>query len=166
MNAKQLRVFISEVLLRFERQFNTKDIQDKFTFSAPDAVDLLMLTAAQESHLGESIYQIGGGPALGIFQIEPATYRDLCDNYLRYQKQLGYILSLYKIPGLSDELNLVGNLLYQVLVARLLYWRHHEFIPTTLEGRAALYKKYYNTPKGKATVEEALANYKRYVEGK
>lgn len=166
MNAKQLRVFISGVLLQFERQFNPDDEQTKFRFSTSDSVDLLLLTAAQESHLGEFLYQTGGGPALGIFQIEPNTYRDLCQNYLRFQERISRALEQYKIFGVTDTQNLVGNLFYQVLVARLLYWRHKEPVPATLEGRALYYKVYYNTVKGKATVAEALANYRRYVEGK
>lgn len=36
-----------------------------------EAENLLMGTAAQESALGEYIRQLGNGPALGIFQMEP-----------------------------------------------------------------------------------------------
>jgi len=39
-----------------------------------DAEELLMLTAACESNLGHYFKQLGNGPALGIFQVEPATY--------------------------------------------------------------------------------------------
>lgn len=42
-----------------------------------EAIDLLMLTAAQESHLGKYIQQLGSGPARGIFQMEPKTLQDL-----------------------------------------------------------------------------------------
>ena len=41
------------------------------------AIDLLMGTCAQESHMGTYLRQLGGGPALGIFQMEPFTFLDL-----------------------------------------------------------------------------------------
>jgi hypothetical protein len=48
------------------------------------AVNLLLGTAAQESQFGTYFRQIGGGPALGVFQMEPDTEIDIWDNYLRY----------------------------------------------------------------------------------
>ena len=47
-----------------------------------EAENLLMGTAAQESALGEYIRQLGNGPALGIFQMEPETFDDIVRNYL------------------------------------------------------------------------------------
>jgi hypothetical protein len=48
------------------------------------AEDLVMGTAAQESRL---IYlrQLGNGPALGLFQMEPATHNDIWVNFLRWK---------------------------------------------------------------------------------
>src|SRR6266478_1286657 len=40
------------------------------------AEDLLLATCAQESRLGEYLHQ-ENGPALGIYQIEPASLHDL-----------------------------------------------------------------------------------------
>lgn len=61
MDKKQLRELVTHVLKKYD------------LYSA-DAVELLMLTAATESNLGCYIKQVGGGPALGIFQCEPNTY--------------------------------------------------------------------------------------------
>jgi hypothetical protein len=41
-----------------------------------NAIQLLMGTAAQESHLGTYLKQING-PALGVFQMEPNTEIDI-----------------------------------------------------------------------------------------
>ena len=42
-----------------------------------DAINLVERTIAQESAYGKYRRQIGGGPALGISQIEPDTFNDL-----------------------------------------------------------------------------------------
>ena len=59
MDPKQLKELIERVLR-------------KVNLYSDAAVDLLMLTAAQESACGKYIRQLGNGPALGIFQMEPA----------------------------------------------------------------------------------------------
>ena len=46
----------------------------KIDLFSPEAVALVLGTACVESQCGEYIKQMGKGPALGIFQIEPATY--------------------------------------------------------------------------------------------
>ena len=45
--------------------------------ASPAARALLLGTAAQESAMGRYIRQLRGGPALGIFQMEPATHDDI-----------------------------------------------------------------------------------------
>jgi len=42
--------------------------------ASPVAVKLLLGTAAQESRFGTFLHQLGGGPAKGAFQMEPATF--------------------------------------------------------------------------------------------
>ena len=51
------------------------------------AEELLLGTAIQESRL-VYLKQIGGGPALGLFQMEPATELDLVKNYIWYRPEL------------------------------------------------------------------------------
>ena len=58
------------------------------TLYSEDAVDLLMMTAAAESNLGEYLRQING-PALGAFQMEPGTHDDIWKNYLNPKQHLG-----------------------------------------------------------------------------
>lgn len=52
----------------------------------PAAVNLMIGTAFKESHGGTFLVQIGGGPALGFWQGEPATEASLWANHLRYHK--------------------------------------------------------------------------------
>jgi hypothetical protein len=139
----QLRELISTVL------------RDCNLYSA-DAVELLMLTAAVESKLGTYLTQIKG-PARGIFQMEPATEKDLWNNYLRYKPHIVSDISKYHIQH-PDELR--WNLAYAILMARIHYLRVPEPIPSGTDKLAAYWKKWYNTHLGKGTTEKAIQAYK------
>lgn len=155
---KQLREFITTVLKEFAAQVNFPSLY------SPDAVELLLLTAAQETHLGRYIHQIGG-PALGMFQIEWNTYQDLMKNWLRYRDGLDEIVAKWQSPGVRDRLDLMGNLPYQIVIARLIYRRVPKPLPDNRShtAMAQYWKKYWNTELGKGTVDEAVANYQKYV---
>jgi len=150
MNKEQLRELIDETL---------KEIG----LHSKDAVNLLMGTCAQESHLGEYIKQIKG-PALGIFQMEPATFVDIIDNYLYYHpvKRMAKIIAVCKASHISPE-DLRWNLKLSICFARIHYLRVPEKLPNSIEGYAAYWKKYYNTYLGAGTEEEFIHNYKRFV---
>lgn len=125
------------------------------------AEELLMATCAQESRLGEYRHQIGG-PALGIFQMEPGDHDDIWTNYLAYHFDLA--TDLRRIanqlqPAASD---LQNNDPYAIAMARVHYARKPGALPTPtdLEGLWEYYKHWYNTPAGAATRDEFVRNYK------
>jgi len=129
------------------------------------AVNLLLGTAAVESCFGRNLRQLGGGPARGVFQIEPATEKDIWDNFLRYNAALRN--KMIEITGIA-ELNLLaleGNLIYQICMARLQYYKVAEPLPgpDDIEGLAKYYKVYFNTLKGKATMKGFISKYRLYV---
>ena len=74
---------------------NVKDLKFKIIIPtlqfiglySESAVNLLLGTAAQESHMGTYLTQIKG-PALSIYQIEPKTHADIWKNYLSYRLDL------------------------------------------------------------------------------
>jgi hypothetical protein len=119
-----------------------------------------MGTAAQESRLGKYIAQING-PAKGIFQMEPATEKDLW-NYISRKDLTDLIGSTSGVFG-SNPLHLEGNLIYQIIIARIFYRRVKEAIPEGLVPQAKYYKKYWNTELGKATVDQYVKNYTTYA---
>ena len=130
---------------------------------SPEAVELLTGTCAQESAMGKYRKQLGNGPALGIFQMEPFTYHDCYKNFLQYKPQL--LAKILAVSGLEEYPNsaeLVNNDVFAACMARVRYLRAPGAIPKTLEEQAAYWKKNYNTPKGKGTVEEYIKNYKKY----
>jgi len=126
------------------------------------AEDLLMGTCAQESAMGLYIHQLDGGPAQGIFQMEPASEQDIWDNFLKYKPELEELINRM-LGHHSPSGDLVGNLYYATAMARCQYFRYPEALPSDIQGAAELWKLRYNTPEGAGTVEEFIANYARHV---
>ncbi len=135
---------------------------------SPAASNLLLGTAAQESRFGYFLMQVDShnrpqGPALGIFQCEPATHDDIWDNYLKFRPSLyDKVASL----GMSmDATEMIHNMKYATAIARIKYWRHPAPLPQAgdTEGLAHTWKNIYNSKLGKGTVQEYIDNYIRYV---
>lgn len=126
-----------------------------------EAEDLIFGTACVESGCGEYIAQLGGGPAKGIYQMEPATAKDIYANFLKYKPDLQAKLDALRCEGLTLEENLVGNLYFATAMCRIHYLRQPGAIPSDLEGLAEYWKKYYNTPLGKGTVNKFVEAYRR-----
>lgn len=137
------------------------------------AENLIMGTAAHESHLGDYIEQSGGGPALGIFQMEPATLQDCYANYLDYRADLKAKVDGFLAPqpaksdGTPDkEKQLATNLAYAAALCRIRYYRAPAAMPTDADDVNALaqyWKQYYNTKQGAGTVEQFVSDYNRYL---
>lgn len=149
MNSDQLRELITETL-------------NEIGLLSNNAVNLLMGTAAQESHMGEYMRQING-PALGIMQMEPATFKDHVRWLSKREDDLIYkIMSSANIQKYDAE-TLKWNLKLSIAMARVHYLRKPEPLPTTVEAMAAYWKRYYNTNLGSGTIDEFINNYKKYV---
>lgn len=157
VNKDQLRRLIIETLKEAGNYRNKPLLSD-------DAVELLIGTAAQESHLGEYLYQLEGGPARGIFQMEPKTLDDIWNNFLQYRVDLTFIVSSSCLESMDDE-ELVWNMKYAIIMARIHYLRAPEALPSKddVDGMAKYWKKHWNTEDGKGTVQEFIDNYGRYV---
>ena len=155
MNAKQLR----ELVVR-----PTLEYLDPLIPYSKEAEDLLMMTAAHESHLGTYLKQVGG-PALGIYQMEPATHDDIWDNFLKYKIPLANAVTVDNIGGMYDHSELITNLAYATAMARVHYWRVPEPLPKDLRGLAEYAKKHWNTELGKATAEDYYNAYNLLVVG-
>jgi hypothetical protein len=128
------------------------------------ALPLLLGTAAQESNLVH-FRQLNNGPARGLFQMEPATERDHAA-YVANHKDIANTF-LERCNVLPASLwHLENNLVYQILLARLHYYRRDpKRLPEAqdIAEQSLRYKKYYNTAAGKATPEQYVANYQRLI---
>lgn len=154
-NAKQFREKIKAVLTYLDPAIPYSD----------EAVELLMLTAAQESQLGTYLKQVKG-PARGVFQIEPTTEIDMwrtlaTDHFKLLRKKISELRSPME---LKDATNMELNLGYQIAMARFYYFRIPASLPSPEPEELAKYwKRFYNTYLGKGTVEEAVKNYDRFA---
>ncbi len=125
--------------------------------------ELVLGTALQESRL-IYIKQIGGGPAVGVFQMEPATHDDIWENYLAYQDELSQkVLTLAapnggNPPGANE---MIGNLWYACAMCRVHYRRVSDPLPQAgdVPGMASYWKEHYNTYLGAGTAEEYEENW-------
>lgn len=140
-----------------------EDTLQKFGYYSPDAVNLILGTIAQESAYGKYSKQLGNGPALGICQMEPATFKDICINYLKYHPEIEAKIKEVAHVNLLLPDDLVSNDRLAVSMCRVHYLRVKEQMPVTIEGYAAYWKKYYNTVKGKGTEAEFIRNYHLWV---
>ena len=134
----------------------------KLALPNPDAAsELLLATAMQESACGNMIVQEGGGPALGIWQMEPATELDLHTNFLAFRPALAAAISGLTLGSQLASSELPGNLYYACAMARVQYYRSPDPLPAVgdVDGQAAFYLRVYNAG-GKATTAEFVANWR------
>lgn len=151
----EARCVIKNACSFIERVNGTKEIYD-----TPAARELLFGTACTESGLRPR-FQDKNGTAIGLFQVEYATFLDLWNRAIKtkYPKLYKEIKKNYAGEDkqirfedlqLSDELCAV--------FARMKYAQAKSHIPPAadLEAQARYYKKYYNTELGKASHKSYL----------
>lgn len=131
--------------------------------SEPAARALLLGTAAQESGFAY-LRQLGSGPALGLWQMEPATHDDLWTNFLGFQMLLRDKVLALKAAVPVGAPQLATNLGYACACARAQYLRAPAPLPAAndIDGLAAYWKRYYNTPQGAGTEAQFLANWQKF----
>ena len=128
-----------------------------------DAAEELMLgTALVESNL-TYLVQHGEGPAVSVFQLEPATIEDIQENYIRYRSLLREAVEFASgvWPIMPEQVK--GNLYLAAMLCRIHYRRAPAPLPEAgdVGGQAKYWKKYYNTAKGKGTVGKYREAWKR-----
>ena len=124
-------------------------------------VELLQETAAIESHRGIHISQLNGGPARGICQMELKTIQDTLSWMKKNHIEQYRAVRVFWNSKETEEWNFQKNVPWQIAMAASYYWRMagNDIIKSTLsrEGREKIYKKHWNTHKGKSTREKYLA---------
>lgn len=122
-----------------------------------DAARLLLATAWAESEVkgATKLVQING-PALGMYMIEPDTHDDVWHNWLDYRPEIAAKVRKLIAPDPSRLDQLKTNSAYATAIARIIYRRDPEPLPSTPAEAATYYKRVFNTPKGKAKIEEKM----------
>ncbi len=139
----------------------------KIDLYSPYAEELLIMTMAHESNGGQYLKQVGGGPALGVYQMEKGTFNDLWrslnDENSNLHKYAIKILLACDLSHQPDAEDMEGNLYLATAMARVYYARVRNPIPTNLDDMSLYAKKYWNTEYGKATAEDYLSAYYRFT---
>lgn len=146
-------------IIQFRELIVKPSLNDLVLYSK-DAEELLVFTCAVESGGGTYIKQVNG-VALGIYQMEPATHTDIWINFINFHPSICMKLSLNFAVHTQSEDRLIYDLRYATAMCRLHYYRNKEKLPSHQDENAIweYYKKFYNTPLGKAKKEEAISKY-------
>ena len=124
-----------------------------------DALALVVRTGMAESGYRALKGYGEGNPAIGFWQIEPATMNDMMKNYIHYRSN--YKKNLISL-GMNFEkdttMSVMSNMAVQAALCRLHYRRDKDPIPSwdDLEGQARYWKRVYNTVEGRGTVEHFI----------
>jgi hypothetical protein len=125
------------------------------------AENLVIGTALVESK-AEYLHQVNG-PALGLWQMEPATHDDIWLNFLKYNASLReWVKELQTTAAFtSGATELIGNLYYGAAMCRIHYRRVKEALPHAKDAEAMsrYWKTHYNSSLGAGTVEKALPRF-------
>ena len=125
-----------------------------------DALALVVRTGMAESGY-RAVRGYGDvNPAIGFWQIEPATMYDMMRNYLSYRKKYKEALKDLgmKFKGDDIEMSVMSNMAVQAALCRLHYRRDKDPLPSwdDIEAQGRYWKKVYNTFKGRGTIKHFM----------
>ena len=121
-----------------------------------DALALVVRTGMAESGYRALKGYGEGNPAIGFWQIEPATMNDMITNYIKYRSHYKKnLISLGMNFGKDKIISVMSNMAIQAALCRLHYRRDKDPIPSwdDLEAQGKYWKKVYNTFEGRGTVD-------------
>lgn len=127
------------------------------------AVQLLLETAAQETHLGRYRDPTPSGAGRGLFQCDTISFTDVQQRARRVD-----VDAVRQRFGLDiaevQHCELDSSPLLAAIFCRLHYKFFPEAIPVTVEQRGSYWKRLYNTTSGRGTVADYVRNASRYIE--
>ena len=125
-----------------------------------DALTLVVRTGMAESGYRALKGYGEGNPAIGFWQIEPATMNDMMRNYIAYRPKYRKTLEELgmQFEGDDIEISVMSNMAVQAGLCRLHYRRDPKPIPSwdDLEAQGEYWKRVYNTIKGRGTVSHFM----------
>lgn len=150
MHKQQFRTLVIEPVLK------------EMGMYSEEAVRLLLMIMAHESRQGYYIKQTVG-PALGVYQMEPATHDDII-KFLRAKGKVK-LVTMWSAPQFewSTATEMAGNMYYATAMARAFFLRFPEALPNGSDAELAAYAKArWNTKAGKATADDYLKAYQAW----
>ena len=132
----------------------------KINCYSDDALALVVRTGMAESGYRALKGYGDGNPAIGFWQIEPATMHDMIKNYIAYRSKYKKALEELgmKFEGDDIEISVISNLAVQAALCRLHYRRDSKPIPSwdDLEAQGKNRKREYNTSEGRGTIRHFM----------
>jgi len=128
------------------------------------AENLVHGTALKESNL-RYVRQLGSGPAVGPFQMEPETHLSLWVNGIpRYpvlRAELVNMTTFSRGADVPSPSEMIANWIYAAAMCRVHYYLVPKRLPAADDalGMAKYWKTYYNSVMGKGTVDGALPHF-------
>jgi hypothetical protein len=114
------------------------------------------------------LVQLNGGPAVGFYQMEPATHDDIWLNFLKYQPKLTSALEQVvgrTTMGVGSAEEMVGDLTYATLMCRIDYYRSPLAAPAnTAVALAGYHKQIYNSALGASVVADDISYYQQAID--
>lgn len=141
--------------------------------AADNRVQLVLGTGGVESGGYNYLDQTtpGPGPAYGFWQMEKLTHDDLWATFLAYQPSalrdaVRQLAGEWRVDVVPDVTVLHWNLRYAAVMCALKYRRVRDPLPAAGDYRAMAqyWKRWYNTPLGKGTVEKAIPYFQEAVQ--
>lgn len=130
------------------------------------AENLILGTAAVESGIAR-IRQLGNGPAISVYQIEPSTHIDVI-RYLATNEQLCERVNLLRTSQSNPNWELAFNLAYSTAIARVKYYMEPSPLPPAddIEALGGYWKRHYNTYLGAGNISDFVITYQTKIRGK
>ena len=132
-----------------------------------DLEEQLIFTVTVESDAGRLMFQKGGGPALGAFQILPSTEKDILNRWLKLPKNDALrekVMALRSNSHVKGIPQLMTDYRYQVAIAACVYLKTGKKVPSHKDviAMSRFYKRYYNTNEPEK-IAVSLKRYKRVL---
>ena len=137
------------------RQHVIRPTLDYLGMGGESAESLMLATALCESGLS-NLVQKGGGPARGLWQVEPATHDDVWWTFLAFKPPLEVKMERMLNSWQTRHDQLTTDPCYCCAIARLKYWRDPEPLPDDAEGGCLYHKRVFNSVDGKADPEKTM----------
>jgi hypothetical protein len=145
------------------KKFVIRPILAAIGFGGAAAENLLLGTALTESGL-VYLHQLGAGPALGLYQCEPATHDDVWVNYLAGHSALKSKVMAMMTPDPPLH-QLISNLAYATAICRVHYLRAPAPLPAAGDaaGMARYHKRFYNTAAGATDPAVSIESFRQAI---
>lgn len=147
------------------RELIVKSTLNDLHMYSRDAEELLVFTCAVESLGGTYLHQVNG-LALGIYQMQPLTYNDIWQKYIKINNPIFMkLLTNFNVAFMPSEERLIYDLRFATAMTRLFYARTSDPLPAYNDPDSIweFYKIHYNTFYGSACRVSSMKKYHDFI---